>query len=163
MCLTPALVVYMNEVKADQALQPGARGARKVLVTELYTARERRATDIVWKPPIGGDKCPVQVMPPAEGSSGSEVASFNHLSAQDRHYHKVGMEIYMVMGGTMVIEVEEVNYPLSAGDMIVVNPYAIHEVKPAHPAGKEFLCRVVTINCRGASDKYLDGPQRKSS
>lgn len=143
----PALFVRMDEVRNDPALQPGRRGARKLLVTELYESKEKEARDTVWSPPQGSDKCPVQLM------TDSEIAVFTHLASQDRHYHKKGTEIYMVLEGEMIIEVEGVNYLLSSGDMIVVNPEAKHEVKPQ---GKKFLCRVVTVNCGGASDRCVD-------
>ncbi|HKR00590.1 MAG TPA: cupin domain-containing protein [Pyrinomonadaceae bacterium] len=143
---SPALVVSLEAVKRDAALRAGGRGARKILVMELYPATEREATDIVWTPPEdAGSLCPVQV------TTNAEVAVFTQGAAQDRHYHQTGTEIYMVLEGTMLIEVEGEDYTLSAGDMIVVNPGATHEVKPE---GTEFLCRVVTINCGGASDKY---------
>ena len=58
----------------------------------------------------------------------------------------------MVMEGEMVIEVDGKEYPLLAGDMIVVNPGATHQVKPE---GTEFLCRVVTVNCGGDADKDI--------
>jgi len=63
----------------------------------------------------------------------------------------VGTEIYMAMAGTVLIEAEGVNYPLEAGDMLVVNPGVVHEVKPA---GTEFMCRVVTLKCMGNEDKF---------
>ena len=59
--------------------------------------------------------------------------------------------MYMVLEGGMTIEVEGKDYMLLAGDMIVVNPGAVHQVKPE---GTKFLCRVVTPNCVGSSDKY---------
>jgi quercetin dioxygenase-like cupin family protein len=51
----------------------------------------------------------------------------------------------------MTIEVDDKDYLLGPGDMIVVNPGAPHEVKRD---GSSFLCRVVTLNCRGASDRF---------
>lgn len=140
-----ALVVRLEAVKRDGALRPMGRGARKILVTEIYPAKEIEGREVVWKPPEGEDKCPVRVM------TDTEIAVFNHTASQDRHYHKTGTEIYMVLEGVMVIEVEGEDYILSAGDMIVISPGAMHEVKPE---GREFLCRVVTVNCGGAADKY---------
>ncbi len=143
----PALFIGLDAVRNDPALQPGRRGARKLLVTELYEAKEEEACDTVWSPPQDSDKCPVQIMPD------TEMAVFTHLASQDRHYHKEGTEVYTVIEGEMIIEVEGVNYPLSTGDVIVVNREARHEVKPQ---GKEFLCRVMTVNCGGSSDKCVD-------
>jgi mannose-6-phosphate isomerase-like protein (cupin superfamily) len=143
----PALLIRLDAVRNDPALQPGRRGARKLLVTELYEAKEKEACELVWSPPRGSDKCPVQLMPD------TEIAVFTHHASQDRHCHRQGTEIYAVIEGEMTIEVEGVSYPLSAGDMIVVNPEARHQVRPQ---GQAFLCRVVTVNCGGASDKYVD-------
>lgn len=140
-----AFLVTKDAIKRDAALAAGARGARKLLVTELFAAKECEATDITWRPPDAGNKCPIQIM------ADSEVAVFNQHAAQDRHKHKRGTEIYMVLEGQMVIEIEGEDHKLLSGDMIVVNPNACHEVKPD---GTEFLCRVVTMNCGGASDRY---------
>lgn len=139
------LLVKLESVKRDAALARGGRGARKILVTDLYAARESETEQVEWNPPAGAEKCPVQV------TDNLEVAVFTHRASQDRHFHRTGTEIYMVLEGEMRIEVENEDYQLLAGDMIVVNPGAAHEVKPQ---GTEFLCRVVTANCGGAADKY---------
>src|SRR5215216_232600 len=141
----PALLVTLREAKSDPALRPGGRGARKIVVTEIYSSKEKMASEISWSAPAALDKTAVLVM------KDSEVAVFNHRASQDRHYHKIGTEIYIVLEGRMIIEVEGTDYTLAAGDMIVVNPSAAHEVKPEEA---EFICRVVTVNCGGASDKY---------
>lgn len=142
----PALYISLDAVKRDVALSPGARGARKLLVTEVYPRKEQPAVDPVWEPPSDGSLCPVQE------TKDTEVAVFNERTAQDRHYHQIGTEIYMLLEGKMLIEVENQPYWLQAGDMIVISPGACHEVKPQ---GTEFLCRVVTANCGGAEDKLL--------
>ena len=120
-------------------------------MTEIYPDKEEAANGILWNPPAASGKCPVQVM------SDTEMACFTHHASQDRHYHKVATEIYMVLEGSMNVEVEGEVYSLAAGDMIVVNPGAIHQIRPE---GTEFICRVVTANCGGASDKYMadEGP-----
>ncbi len=64
----PALLIRARSVISDPALQPGARGARKLLVTEVFQAKERVATETVWSPPREGEKCPVQVMSDTECS-----------------------------------------------------------------------------------------------
>jgi mannose-6-phosphate isomerase-like protein (cupin superfamily) len=142
----PALLVTLKDAKSDPALLPGGRGARKIVVTEIYSSKEKVADQIIWKPPGEMDKSPVQVM------KDTEVAVFTNRASQDRHYHKIGTEIYMVLEGRMIIEVEGTDYSLAAGDMIVVNPRAVHQVRPEKT---EFVCRVITANCGGASDKYL--------
>ncbi|HEX5731611.1 MAG TPA: cupin domain-containing protein [Blastocatellia bacterium] len=140
-----ALVIRLDAVKKDAALDPEGRGARKLLVTELYSETEQEATEVLWSPPEGAQRCPVQV------TADTELAVFTEQAAQDRHYHREATEIYMVVEGEMTIEVEGRQYALRAGDMIVVNPGAAHEVK----RGKEkFLCRVITVNCKGMADKF---------
>ena len=141
-----AIIVTNDASLRDPALQAGTRGARKLLVTEIFEHKEQLASDIVWAPPSENAKCSVQLMPD------TEVAVFNQFANQDRHYHREGTEIYIVVQGTMVIEVAGQDHKLSAGDMIVVNPDTVHAVKPE---GTEFLCRVVTVNCGGEKDKFL--------
>ena len=141
-----ALLVSKKAVKRDAALKPGARGARKILVTEIIASKERPTGAVEWLPPLPDEKCPVLMM------ADTEVAVFNQYAVQDRHYHKKGTELYMVMEGMMVIDVENVSYTLKRGDILVVNPYAVHEVKAEK---SRFLSRVVTVRCGGAADKYL--------
>lgn len=141
-----AFLVKHSDLARDPALATGARGARKLVVTDLFEAKEFKAADVLWEPPAVGEKCPVHVM------ADSEVAVFNHRAVQDRHYHKVGTEIYAVLQGRMVIDVDGTDYSLAAGDMIVVTPRAVHEVKPD---ASEFLARVITLNCGGAKDKFV--------
>lgn len=144
--MLPALVVKLNALKSHPSLAANSRGAIKLLVTDLYETKEQKAKDIVWQTPLPSDKCQVQVM------MDSEVAVFNQFAKQDRHYHAVGTEIYDILEGEMVIQVDGIIYNLNAGDMIVVNPRATHEVMPE---GAEFWCRVLTINCGEANDKYI--------
>lgn len=145
----PALVVTHEAIRHDPALAKGARGARKLLVTEMFETKERETTDCIWSAPRDDEKCQVQIIPD------TEVAYFTHCAAQDHHYHKRGTEMYMVIEGAMMIEVRGVDYELHSGDMIVVNPGAPHRVKPD---SQPFLCRVVTVHCGGASDKFpMDG------
>ena len=54
-----AFLVTKEAVKRDPALQAGARGACKLLVTDLYAAKERESISVEWLPPAVGDKCPV--------------------------------------------------------------------------------------------------------
>jgi mannose-6-phosphate isomerase-like protein (cupin superfamily) len=142
----PVLYVKMDTLRDDPVFQPGQEGARKLLVTSLYK-NECEATDVIWS--TNPQKCPVQVM------EDTEVAVFTHHAAQDRHYHKKGTEIYMAMSGTVSIEVKGVDYILEVGDMLVVNPGVVHEVRPS---GAEFMCRVVTVNCMGDKDKFVVAP-----
>lgn len=143
----PALFIPLSAVKKDAAFHPGARGARKIVVTDIDTSKEEEVPNIEWVPPHTGEKAHVEVMPD------TELAFFNQLASQERHYHKIATEIYMVVEGTMVIEVAGKEYVLSSGDTIIVNNNTIHKVKPER---SEFICRVISINCGGVSDKYID-------
>ncbi len=145
MAKLPALLIPLQAIKRDPAIQAGNRGARKVLVTRLLEKREIEAGAVVWSPPTKPEKCPVQVAP------NIELAIFTQQAEQDRHYHKSGTEFYSLLEGQMTIEVEGQRYALTAGDMIIVNPGSIHQILPV---GSTFLCQVITANCGGVSDKY---------
>ena len=136
-----------SAVAADPALRPGARGARKHIVAALYRKWEEAASVPEWQAPAEGEKCQVVV------SGNLEMASFTEVTAQDRHYHRRGTEIYIVLSGAMKIEVDDLVFVLNEGDTMVVNPWAVHQVM----VGEEdhFLCRVITTNCGGPSDKFV--------
>lgn len=140
----PALLVRSAALTRDPALQAGGRGARKLLVTELYPDKEHAAADPVWQPPTQGESCPVLA------TEDTELAVFNQDTPQDRHCHRRGTEIYWVIEGEMRIEVEGHEYQLVPGDLIVVNPGAVHEVLRAG----HFLSGVLTANCGGVADKF---------
>lgn len=142
-----ALIIRKQAIKRDSVLITGGRGARKILVTELQNDNERLADCVEWSPPENAKKCPVQVM------SDTEVAVFNQEAIQELHYHRNGTEMYTVLEGEMVIEVDGQDYKLNTGDMIVVNPNSVHEVKRE----TEFLCQTVTVNCGGEKDKIKVG------
>ena len=140
----PALLVSLAASKADPALK--RRGDRKLLVTEVYKEKETLAQDILWTHESDSGKCPVQVM------DNIESAVFTEVAKQTRHYHKLATEIYIVIEGEMKIEVEGQSWTLAAGDMIVVNPGVRHEVLREG----NYLCRVITANSGGLSDRYED-------
>ena len=139
----PALVIKRSAVEKDVALR--MRGTRKIVVTRLYGESEELTENPVWDPGPASAKCPVLV------TDNLEICVFDETARQDRHYHKIGTEIYMVMEGSMDIEVEGGTYSLDAGDMIVVAAGARHQV---HSGGHRFLSRVIVANCGGAGDKF---------
>jgi len=141
-----AIHIPLDMVKIDSALMPHNKGSRKILVTEIYKEREKEIYDDIWIPPKESEKCPVQIM------IDTEIAVFTNYASQDQHYHLKGTEIYIVIDGEMLIEVEGKEYDLEKGDTIVVNPGAIHKVKPQM---KQFICYVITVNCGGVSDKFI--------
>jgi quercetin dioxygenase-like cupin family protein len=140
--MNPALLITLQACKSDPALRE--RGDRKLLVTELYADREEEATDVAWQPRTASGKCPVRQMPD------TEFAVFTQAAKQTRHYHRLGTEIYTVIEGRMTIEVEGIDYSLAPGDVLVVKPRAVHEVKRKGA----FLCHVLTVNCGGAKDRF---------
>lgn len=142
----PVLYVSAQSIKTDPALAPGMRGARKLVVTETRPDKEAPATCALWHPPALDARCEVLLM------QDTEIAHFTESAAQDRHYHEVGTEIYMVLEGIMAIEIDGTDYSLSRGDMVIVGPGTPHFVRPSRDP---FLCRVITVHCRGADDKYV--------
>lgn len=141
-----ALLVKLSALKDDLALKPQARGARKLLVTELFSSKENLAQEPIWQAPKNNEKCQVLL------TKDFEMSVFNQDSTQDRHYHKFATEIYLVIEGTMLIEVENQDYSLSLGDSIIINPRTIHLVKSNQ---QDFLCYVFAFNCQGLTDKYI--------
>jgi mannose-6-phosphate isomerase-like protein (cupin superfamily) len=136
----------MQDLALDPALEKGGRGARKVLVTDLYEETEEKARQVRWWPPVDGDKCPVQL------TEDLEIGFFTEDAPQDRHCHERGTEIYWLLRGQVEIEVAGEDYCLAAGDALIVNPGAAHEVKPT---ARPFLCGVIQANCGGAADKFV--------
>ena len=146
----PALLIRSSDLARDPALGHGGRGARKLLVTELRADKEREANATLWEPPLDGRLCPVLV------TEDTELAVFNQDTPQDRHRHLRGTEIYWVIEGTMEIEVEGTRHQLGAGDLIVVNPGAVHEVLRCG----SFVSGVLTSDCGGVSDKFVEPDTR---
>jgi mannose-6-phosphate isomerase-like protein (cupin superfamily) len=142
--MTSALLVRLDEIKHDLAMK--TRGERKLVVTEIRDDKEEPAVAIEWGFAAESGKCPVQLM------NNMESAVFCEKAKQDKHYHSLGTEIYLLLEGIMTIEVEGVDYRMTPGDMMIVNPGATHEVKREGA----FLCRVITANSGGAGDKHND-------
>ncbi len=138
-------LIRKEEMKKDPALQFGARGARKVLVTELYPEKEQEVFLCEGQLDSCG-KAPVQVM------KDSEIAFFNQNASQDNHYHKEGTEIYTVLEGEMDIFIQGRAYTLHQGDTVIVHPHTVHQIKSRNIP---FLASVITINCHGVYDKFL--------
>lgn len=145
--LLPALIVKLAQAKLDSALSSAGPGGRRVAVTELRSQTEQPVGVLEWTAPAPGARCDVIA------GVNYEVGTFTHRSRQDRHHHLSATEIYLVLDGTMHIEIEGTLHCLVAGDMVIVSPGAVHEVKPD---STEFLSRVISVNCLGPSDKFLD-------
>lgn len=139
----PAIVFRMSEARKDCALL--GPGDRKQIVTQLYSDIERPADQSEWKAPASSELPQVLIM------KDTESAVFTENARQERHYHAVGTEMYLVLEGEMRIDVGDTIYSLTSGDLIVVNPKTGHEVKREG----SFLCRVITVNCQGPEDKFV--------
>jgi mannose-6-phosphate isomerase-like protein (cupin superfamily) len=143
----PALLLTQQSIRSDPALQPGQCGYRKVVVTELYPG-ESEAMTVPWLPPLSATGlCTVM------RTDNIEAAFFTQAARQDRHYHRLGTEIYTVLEGQMLIAIAAQTYRLLAGDTIIVNPGSVHEIHPE--ATISFLCQVINLNCGGHADKFI--------
>lgn len=138
----PAVLFSLQTAKSDPALL--TRGDRKILVTEIRSSKEEAASGQYWTWQTSSGKCPVLLM------KDTESAVFTQLARQTRHCHKLGTEIYVLLEGRMIIEVEGTDYTLLPCDTIVVLPGAYHQIRREG----EFLCRVITVNCAGSKDRY---------
>ncbi len=105
---------------------------------------ETPAADPCWVPPDTGRPCPVLQLPT------TEMAVFNQNAEQQRHYHKQATEIYVVVAGAMIIEIDGANHQMRAGDAVIIGPGVIHEIKNQ---GRKFTSYVIGANCGGPRDK----------
>ena len=139
-------LLIKKQTAADLALNPRARGARKIVVTSLKDGEEE-VNETVWRAPAKGEKCPVLV------TENWELAAFIEVAPQDRHYHKKGTEIFIVLEGEMKIEVEGEVFTLNEGDTLVVNPGVVHQV--LRDENETLSALVITVNCGGKDDKFV--------
>ncbi len=127
--------------------QEGNTG-RRIVALELMLDYSLPLRSRRWQPPLEDAKSWIF----ESGGKHFEISTFNHLTKQDRHYHKEATEIYTVLDGQMSIWVEDDIIALDQGDEIIILPGTWHQVL----GGDKFLARVHTINCRGEGDKYTD-------
>lgn len=132
---------------------PGNNG-RKIVATEVLSRLgEREISNPVWEVPY--------ILP--TGPGGFEIATFTEYSRQDRHKHLQGTEIYTVLKGPLDIYIDDKGpVRVNALDQILLVPGTIHEVVqnkivPCNLQEDSFclLVRVVSINCHGDEDKYV--------
>ena len=143
----PAVLVRSREIAAarrDPKTYLGNRGDQKVVISYRYSGVESLG-DVIWTALAPNGKRHYEV------AAGVEFALFDERAKQSRHYHRRATEVYTVLEGEMTIEVAGVEYALTVGESIIVNPWSAHEVKKtAH-----FLAQVVTANCSGLNDKHI--------
>jgi mannose-6-phosphate isomerase-like protein (cupin superfamily) len=83
---------------------------------------------------------------------GSTIREYHHTSVQSlaeaslepgaatrRHYHVRSEEIYLVLDGSGLLEVDAETREVTAGDAIVISPGSWHELT-AHGMGVRLLC-----------------------
>jgi mannose-6-phosphate isomerase-like protein (cupin superfamily) len=145
----PAVLLRSGEIEAarrNPKAHLGNRGDQKVAITYRYSGAES-LSDVVWTALAQNGKRHYAV------TAGVEFALFDERAKQSRHYHRRATEVYTVLEGEMSIEVAGVEYTLTVGESIIVNPWSAHEVRrTAH-----FLAQVVTANCSGLNDKHIVG------
>ncbi len=92
---------------------------------------------------------------PFPSEDGSEIREYHHTPAQslaestlqpgqrtDRHYHRVAEEIYLILEGSGVVEVDGEERPVVPGDAVLIPPGAWHQLT-AGEAGVRLLCTCV--------------------
>jgi mannose-6-phosphate isomerase-like protein (cupin superfamily) len=125
LCRLPAVHVSRPVIKSAIAAEIGylgSKGDQKILITHQPPLTQRLG-QVLWKPlaPNGKRHCQV--------TKNIDLAVFNEHAPQQQHAHEKQTEVYIVVQGLMKIEIESVPFELSAGDMIVVNRTARHDVK----------------------------------
>jgi len=143
--MSKCLKIERQAILDDLSLTRARWGNRKLIVTEIYEKSEEEVSGDTWPVPLPGDRAGVYRM------DNAEMSLFNEKAKQDRHYHKIGTEIYMPIEGIVYIEVEGKEYRLLEGDTLIVFPFSVHQVINRE---NRFLCRVITLNCGGKMDKY---------
>lgn len=149
----PYVLIEKSSVGEDAKLGQDHNNGRKVCATSVVEEFD----EIEIKTP----KWAVPAVLPT-GNGGFEVATFSEYSGQDRHRHHLGVEIYIVLKGTLHIWINDDDLlTLEMCDEIVILPKTIHEVvqqkdgSASSDKDYELLVRVHSLNCHGAADKYV--------
>ncbi len=79
------------------------------------------------------------VHPPTRNQSLAEATVFAG-TASARHYHRETEEIYFILEGSGLMEIEGVIRPVGPGDAILIPPGARHEITAGADAPLRFLC-----------------------
>ena len=151
----PYIWVRKSDAEADSRMREKGNKGRRVVALELIPEFSHPLETCRWQPPLKGAKSWIF----ESGDKCFEASTFNHLTKQDRHFHKEATEIYTVLDGQMSIKIKDDLIVLDQSDEIIIFPNTWHQVL----GGENFLARVHTINCHGENDKYtsnLDEVQR---
>ncbi len=142
---TPQFIsIQLHNINND--LSNLSKGYRKILVTKIKKECENRIVKKEWIPPNENDHADVLEM------RDTELAYFNQNAKQDQHYHIDATEIYTVIEGQMVIELNNQSLEFKSGDTIIVNPKTPHFIKSTDT---NFLCQVLSVNSHGITDKKI--------
>ena len=58
----------------------------------------------------------------------------------ERHYHKLSEELYFLLEGTGLMEIDGTSRPVTPGDAILIPPGAWHQITTTSPDPLRFLC-----------------------
>jgi hypothetical protein len=58
----------------------------------------------------------------------------------ERHYHKQSEELYFLLEGTGLMEIDGTSRPVTPGDAILIPPGAWHQITATPPDPLRFLC-----------------------
>ncbi|MCP4612818.1 MAG: cupin domain-containing protein [Planctomycetes bacterium] len=141
------LIIRKSKAKDDFKLKTKNLNGRKVMVNCIRPDKSRHIEKPEWEPPKNEhEKSNIL----ETGCGGIEIATCNQKTVQKRHFHKIATEIYSVLEGHLIIEVNGKIVELDCGDEIIILPETMHKVIPE----TDFMARVHTVNCHGTSDKY---------
>ncbi len=103
---------------------------------------------------------------PFTTKDGSTIREYLHTAAQslaeaelapaqatERHYHARSEEIYLLLAGGGVLEIDGEERDVTAGDAILIPPGARHRIEAGHD-GARFLCCCVPPYADG--DTFFD-------
>jgi quercetin dioxygenase-like cupin family protein len=92
----------------------------------------------------GSSKCTVRwLVGEADGAPTFAMRQFEVAPGgyTPRHFHDYEHEVFVLEGNGVVIE-DTVEYPLAAGDVILVKPNEIHQFRNTGQAPMKFLCLI---------------------
>ena len=61
-------------------------------------------------------------------------------TATQRHFHRLSEELYFLLEGTGLIEINGSSQPVAPGDAILIPPGAWHQITATSPTPLRFLC-----------------------
>ena len=56
----------------------------------------------------------------------------------ERHYHKISEELYYILAGSAIMEIDDITRKVNSGDAIFIPPGAWHQIRAIEPL--QFLC-----------------------